>query len=136
MAPPSVGSSGADLNAGLRALRTGAGRAHGRPAASGTIPRMGSWFVISETVATALAERRPVVALESTVVTHGLPHPEGVETALALEALVREAGAVPATVGVLDGAVRVGLERPALERLATASGTVKLNPGNLAAQLA
>ena len=93
-------------------------------------------FVISEAVATALAARRPVVALETTLVTHGLPHPEGVEAALALESRVREAGAQPATIGVLDGAVRVGLDRAALERLATSPDTAKLNPANLAAQLA
>ncbi len=93
-------------------------------------------FLISDAVATALTERRPVVALETTLVTHGLPHPEGVEAGLALEASVREEGAVPATIGVLDGAVRVGLDRAGLERLATAPDAAKLNPGNLAAQLA
>ena len=70
-------------------------------------------LTISDTVARALAERRPVVALETTLVTHGLPHPQGVEAALNLEAAVRQEGAVPATIGVLDGAVRVGLDRGA-----------------------
>ena len=93
-------------------------------------------FVISDTVATALAERRPVVALETTLVTHGLPHPQGVGAALALEAIVREEGAMPATIGVLDGAIRVGLDKAALDRIATSPDTVKLNPGNLAAQVA
>ena len=93
-------------------------------------------FVIADTVAIALAERRPVVALETTLVTHGLPHPDGVEAALALEAAVREEGATPATIGVLDGAIRVGMDSAALERLATSKDTVKLNPGNLAAQVA
>lgn len=97
---------------------------------------MGHLFTISDTIAIALAERRPVVALETTLVTHGLPHPEGVEAALALEAAVREEGAVPATIGVLDGAIRVGLDRASLDRLATSPDTLKLNPGNLAAQLA
>jgi len=92
--------------------------------------------MISEAVATALAERRPVVALETTLVTHGLPHPQGVAAAVALESAVREEGATPATIGVLDGAVRVGLDRTMLERLATSRDTAKLNPGNLAAQLA
>ena len=93
-------------------------------------------FVISDTVAIALAERRPVVALETTLVTHGLPHPQGVGAALALEAIVREEGAIPATIGVLDGAIRVGLDKAALDRIATSPDTVKLNPGNLAAQVA
>lgn len=100
------------------------------------MPLVRHLFTISDVVATALAERRPVVALETTLVTHGLPHPAGVEAALALEAVVREAGAVPATIGVLDGAVRVGLDRAALERLATSPDTAKLNPSNLAAQVA
>ena len=93
-------------------------------------------FVISDTVAIALSERRPVVALETTLVTHGLPHPQGVGAALALEAIVREEGAIPATIGVLDGAIRVGLDKAALDRIATSPDTVKLNPGNLAAQVA
>ena len=75
---------------------------------------------ISEAVAEALAARRPVVALETTLVTHGLPYPEGVDVAMGLEAAVVAEGAVPATIGVLDGALRVGLDRLGLERLATA----------------
>jgi pseudouridine-5'-phosphate glycosidase len=55
-------------------------------------------------VACALAIKAPVVALETTVVTHGLPHPDGVTTAVSLEQVVREAGATPATIGILDGA--------------------------------
>src|SRR5438045_6607975 len=91
---------------------------------------------ISEVVAEALAARRAVVALETTLVTHGLPYPEGVEVAMGLEATIVAEGAVPATIGVLDGALRVGLDRAALERLATAKDTPKLNLGNLAARLA
>ncbi len=90
---------------------------------------------ISESVAEALAARRPVVALETTLVTHGLPYPEGVDVAMGLEAAVVAEGAVPATIGVLDGALRVGLDRLGLERLATAKDTAKLNLGNLAARL-
>jgi len=97
---------------------------------------MSERFVFTEAVARALAARRPVVALETTVVTHGLPHPEGVRAALALEDEVTRAGAVPATIGVLDGAVRVGLTADDLERLAAAPGVAKLSLGNLAAVLA
>ena len=57
-------------------------------------------------VARALAIKAPVVALETTVVTHGLPHPDGVTTALSLEQIVREAGATPATIGIIGGAIR------------------------------
>jgi len=93
-------------------------------------------FAFGEDVARALAANRPVVALETTVVTHGLPHPAGLDAALALEAEVRESGAVPATIGVLDGRIRVGLTGAELERLATTPGVAKLNLSNLAAVLA
>ncbi len=91
---------------------------------------------ISPFVMAALKDKRPVVALETTLVTHGLPHPEGVQTAARLEAEVVATGSVPATVGVLDGRVKVGLSREELERLATAPDTAKLNLSNLAAQVA
>lgn len=97
---------------------------------------MKEWFAYAEPVARALAARRPVVALETTVVTHGLPHPDGVEAALALEAEVIEHGATPATIGILDGTIRVGVTRADLERLATSSGVSKLNLSNLAAIVA
>jgi pseudouridylate synthase len=71
---------------------------------------------VAEEVAAALDERRPVVALETTLVAHGFPAPAGVEVGLASEAAVRAAGAVPATVGVLDGRVRIGLDAHELER--------------------
>jgi len=91
---------------------------------------------VSAEVARALAERQPVVALETTLVTHGLPHPEGVRTAAALESEVRAGGAVPATIGVLDGCVRVGLAAAEVKRLASAEGVAKLNLSTLAAQVA
>lgn len=91
---------------------------------------------IANPVAEALAVGKPVVALESTVVTHGLPQPEGVQVAAELEAVVRETGALPVTVGILDGAVHVGLTSAELERLASADGVVKVNLSNLAATLA
>ncbi len=90
----------------------------------------------SEPVARALAAGGPVVALETTVVTHGLPHPEGIAAALALEEEVRESGATPATIGVLRGAIRVGLTRDELDELATAPGVCKTNLSNLAAVVA
>ncbi len=97
---------------------------------------MNERFVLGEDVARALATGRPVVALETTVVTHGLPHPAGVEAALALEAEVTRAGAVPATIGVFGGAVRVGITRAELEALAAEPGVSKLNLSNFAAVLA
>jgi len=91
---------------------------------------------VSPEVSAALRAHRPVVALETTLVTHGLPHPQGLETAAALEAEVLAGGAVPATIGVLDGAVRVGMTRDELAQLAGAHDVAKCNPGNLAAQIA
>jgi pseudouridylate synthase len=71
---------------------------------------------VSEEVRAALDAGRPVVALETTLVAHGFPAPEGVAVGLESEAAVREAGAVPATIGVLDGRVQAGLEQDDLER--------------------
>ena len=80
----------------------------------------------SPEVEAALADGRPVVALESTLISHGLPYPANVEVARASGAAVRTAGAVPATVAIRDGAILVGLDDDALETLATApAGTVR-----------
>ena len=84
-------------------------------------------------VARAVAANAPVVALETTVVTHGLPHPDGVTTALALEQIIREAGATPATIGIIGGGIRIGLTRAELEQLATTPGVAKINLSNFAA---
>ena len=97
---------------------------------------MNELLVLSEEVAQAQRRRKPVVALETTLVTHGLPHPQGLEAALELEEIVRAVGATPATVGILDGVVRVGLARAELERLASARDVAKVNLGNLAAVIA
>ncbi|MHA7062234.1 pseudouridine-5'-phosphate glycosidase [Azospirillum argentinense] len=88
-------------------------------------------------VAAALAEGRPVVALESTVISHGMPYPKNLETATALEDAVRAEGAVPATVAVLDGRIRVGLDGESLERLAKGGTSVmKLSRRDLPVALA
>jgi pseudouridine-5'-phosphate glycosidase len=86
-------------------------------------------------VARALAAHRAVVALETTVVTHGLPQPRGVQVARDMELAVVVAGAVPATIGVLDGALCVGLTAAELDRLAATADVPKLNLSNLAAAL-
>ena len=85
---------------------------------------------VSDEVQTALEEERAVVALETTLVAHGFPAPDGVETGLASEAEVRAAGAVPATIGVLDGQIRIGLEVADLERFTPSAR--KLGPRDLA----
>lgn len=77
-------------------------------------------LVVSSEVAQALETGRPVVALESTIIAHGFPYPANLECALAAEAVVREEGAVPATIGVIDGLAIVGLAHEQIERLATA----------------
>jgi pseudouridine-5'-phosphate glycosidase len=87
-------------------------------------------------VARALASQAPVVALETTLVTHGLPHPDGVTTAMSLEQIVREAGATPATIGIIGGSIRIGLTPAELEQLATTPNVAKINLSNLAAAVA
>lgn len=87
---------------------------------------------LSREVADALAAGGPVVALESTIITHGMPYPANLETALAVEAVVRENGAVPATIAVIDGELRAGLEQAELEALAQAKGVVKASGRDLA----
>jgi pseudouridine-5'-phosphate glycosidase len=86
-------------------------------------------------VARALAAKEPVVALETTVVTHGLPHPDGVRTACLLEDVIRRSGATPATIGIIGGAIRIGLTPGELEQLATTPKVAKVNLSNLAAVL-
>ncbi|HEY8563700.1 MAG TPA: pseudouridine-5'-phosphate glycosidase [Pyrinomonadaceae bacterium] len=85
----------------------------------------------SEEVADALAEKRPVVALESTVIAHGLPYPQNVETARALEKQVRDGGAVPATIAVFDGRFCAGLDGNQIERLATEKNIRKISRRDL-----
>ncbi|MFF4414114.1 pseudouridine-5'-phosphate glycosidase [Streptosporangium sp. NPDC001559] len=86
----------------------------------------------SDEVAEALAQGAPVVALESTIISHGLPQPRNLEVARELEGLVREAGAVPATIAVLDGVARIGLDEDGLKRIATEPGLRKLGFRDLA----
>jgi len=82
-------------------------------------------FVISDEVRAALEAGRPVVALESTIIAHGMPYPENVATALAVEGIVRARGAVPATIGILDGRIRIGMSAAEIERMGTAAGVMK-----------
>ena len=70
---------------------------------------MKEYLNCSEAVADALAEGQAVVALESTIISHGMPYPENVETALKVEQTVRESGAVPATIAIMDGKMQTGL---------------------------
>lgn len=97
-----------------------------------------SRLVVAPEVAGAIAAGRAVVALESTLISHGLPYPDNLRVARASEAAVRESGAIPATIAAHDGRLLVGLDNPSLERLATApAGAVaKVSRHTLAAALA
>jgi pseudouridylate synthase len=86
---------------------------------------------MSEAVARALRDGAPVVALESTIITHGLPQPENLAAALEFERAVADGGAVPATIAMLDGVAHVGLARAQLERLAQSETAVKLSARDL-----
>ncbi|MEM9851262.1 MAG: pseudouridine-5'-phosphate glycosidase [Pseudomonadota bacterium] len=90
----------------------------------------------SPAVAEAQAAGRPLVALESTIISHGMPWPQNAETARAVEAEVRAAGAEPATIAVLDGAVRIGLSDADIDALAQARRVAKLSRADLAWALA
>src|SRR5437868_7307210 len=85
----------------------------------------------SDEVADALANGLPVVALESTIISHGLPRPRNLEAARELEGIVRAAGAVPATIAVLDGVAHVGLNEDELLRIASEQGLRKLGQRDL-----
>jgi pseudouridine-5'-phosphate glycosidase len=91
---------------------------------------------VSTDVAEALADGKPVVALESTIITHGMPWPQNMETALAVEQTVRDGGAMPATIAVSDGVVNIGLSQSQLERLAKAKDVMKLSRADMAFALA
>lgn len=91
---------------------------------------------VADEVAAALTASTAVVALESTLIAHGLPHPLGVQTATEAKAEIRRGGAVPATIAVLDGEVRVGLTAAEIERVATAQDVAKLSRRDLPAAVA
>ena len=97
---------------------------------------MNRLFKTSDEVATALAEKRAVVALESSVWCQGLPRPVNYETALEMEAQVRLAGAVPALLWTQDGQVRCGAEGDDLERLCADTSAIKVGAGDLPGALA
>ena len=91
---------------------------------------------LSAEVAEALGAGRPVVALESTIISHGMPYPRNVEMAVEVEQIVREHGATPATIAVLHGVPHVGLERDDLELLASDPDVTKASVRDLPVVLA
>ena len=96
------------------------------------IPRL----VFSRAADAAQAEGRPIVALESTIITHGMPYPQNVETAREVESVVRDNGAEPATIAVLGGIIHIGLEDDQLEALAKAPDVAKLSRADFAFAIA
>ena len=101
-------------------------------------PSTSTYLTIAEEVRVALADGRPVVALESTVIAHGLPYPTNIEAAQAMEDAIRSEGAVPATIGLLDGRIIAGLSLAQLERLGKPGSTpiAKVSRRDLAVVLA
>ncbi|HVA91986.1 MAG TPA: pseudouridine-5'-phosphate glycosidase [Chloroflexota bacterium] len=88
-------------------------------------------LAIHPEVADALARHRPVVALESTIISHGFPWPQNLEVAQAAEAVIRREGTVPATIAILDGVIQVGLAPSQIEALAQRPGVIKVSRRNL-----
>jgi len=93
-------------------------------------------FHIAPPVAEALAQGKPVVALESTVIAHGLPYPRNVEIAREMEDIVRSEGAVPATIALANGKIHVGIDGDLLERLARGEHVAKVSLANMGIVLA
>ncbi|MGR3812749.1 MAG: pseudouridine-5'-phosphate glycosidase [Cognatishimia activa] len=88
-------------------------------------------FTLSEDVAAAKAAGKPIVALESTIITHGMPYPQNVEVARKVEATVRAEGAIPATIAILDGELLIGLTDAQLEQLAQAKDVMKVSRADM-----
>ncbi len=86
---------------------------------------------ISNEISRALLEKKPVVALESTIITHGMPYPENVKVALAVEEVIRSHGAIPATIALIEGEIVVGLTKDEIETLAKKSGVLKVSRRDL-----
>ena len=97
---------------------------------------MNKYLSINPEVQEALDQGKPVVALESTIISHGMPYPQNVEMANKTEDIIREHGAVPATIAIIDGKIQVGLDKEQLELLATAEEVAKVSRRDLAKVLA
>ncbi|AKU27835.1 pseudouridine-5'-phosphate glycosidase [Geobacillus sp. DSP4a] len=92
---------------------------------------MNDFLVFSEEVAQAKAEKKPIVALESTIISHGMPYPENVQTAKDVERIIRDRGAVPATIAILNGNIKIGLTEDELEQLGTSRDVEKVSRRDL-----
>ena len=92
---------------------------------------LGKWMDISEEIQDSIKEKGPVVALESTIISHGMPFPENLETALEVESIIRKEGALPATIAVIEGRIKIGLSNLELEQFAQGTKTVKVSSRDL-----
>ena len=97
---------------------------------------MHQYLLLSPEVAAARAAGKPVVALESTIISHGMPYPQNVQTAREVEQIIRDAGAVPATIAIMDGKICIGLSEQQLEMLGHAHDAIKVSRRDLAYVLA
>jgi len=92
---------------------------------------LGKWIDISEEIQNSIKGNGPVVALESTIISHGMPFPQNLETALEVESIIRKEGAIPATIAVLEGRIKIGLSNLELEQFAQRTKTVKVSSRDL-----
>ncbi|WP_374335193.1 pseudouridine-5'-phosphate glycosidase [Leeia sp.] len=92
---------------------------------------MQDYLVFSAEVAAARASGKPVVALESTIISHGMPYPQNVQTAREVEQIIRDHGAVPATIAIIDGKIRIGLSDDELEQFGNTPGVLKVSRRDL-----
>jgi pseudouridine-5'-phosphate glycosidase len=90
---------------------------------------------LTSELALAIQRHQPIVALESTVITHGLPHPQNLELAREMESTVRAEGSIPATIAIIEGEIRIGLGDDQLQRLALGSGALKISLRDFAAAI-
>ena len=97
---------------------------------------MHSFLLFSPEVASARAAGKPIVALESTIISHGMPYPQNVHTAREVEQVIRDAGAVPATIAIMGGKICIGLSDEQLELLGSSPDAVKVSRRDLAYVLA
>ena len=93
---------------------------------------MHPFLLFSPEVAAARTTGKPVVALESTIISHGMPYPQNVQTAREVEQVIRDAGAVPATIAIIDGKICVGLSEEQLELLGSSPDAMKVSRRDLA----
>ena len=92
---------------------------------------LGKWMDISDEIQNSIKENGPVVAFESTIISHGMPFPQNLETALEVESIIRKEGALPATIAVIEGRIKIGLSNLELEQFAQGTKTVKVSSRDL-----